>query len=110
MKEQEILKIIDEIIEKANEIRKLQGKIGASIIGDPRDVLVYDEEELLKYAEIVGEYVKEIGFISSNRKHGISFVYKGYEFCSYVSEDEFAQIREKVLPPTKVTEPNQNNE
>lgn len=106
MRKEDVLQIIDKIIEKANEIKDLQKRIGASMIDENNDILVYEEKELLEYAEIAGECVKETSYVSSGGKHRISFVYKGCEFCSFVSKEELAQIREKVLPPTKVSEPN----
>lgn len=108
MEKKEIVKIIDEIIENADKIKDLQKKIGAGIIDDKCNILVYDEELLLQYAGAVGELVKESGYISSNGLHNIGFLHKGYEFVTYVTGDQLLNIREKVLPPTKVTEPNQN--
>lgn len=106
MEKQETLKIIDEIIEKANEIKDLQKRIGVNLIDDTSNILVYEANELLKYAEMLGERVKEEGFISSVGLHYFSFVHRGYEFASFVPEENLEEIREKVLPPTKVTEPN----
>lgn len=109
MEKQEILKVIDEIIEKANEIKKLQKRIGASLINDVEDILIYSSDTLLKYAEIVGAEVIESGYGSPDTgNHRIGFFYNGYEFVTFVSPEELQKIREKVLPPTKVTEPNQN--
>lgn len=53
MEKQEILKVIDTIIERANEIRGLQRKIGANLIGEEEAILIYDVNAFLEYAEIV---------------------------------------------------------
>lgn len=108
MDKKEILKIIDEIIVNANKIKDLQKKINAKVIDAKCSILVYDEELLLQYAGAAGELVKESGYISSDGLHNIGFLYKGYDFVTYVTGDQLLKIREKVLPPTKVTEPNQN--
>lgn len=109
MEKQEILKIIDEIIEKANEIKELQKRIGANLISDVEGFLVYSSDTFLEYAEIVGVEAIESGYVSPDTEnHHIGFFYKGYEFAAFVSPEKLQEIREKVLPPTKVAEPNQN--
>lgn len=108
MDRKEILRIIDEIIENTNKIKDFQKKIDAKVIDDKCSILVYDEELLLQYAEAAGKLVKESGYISNDGLHNIGFSYKGYDFVTYVTRDQLLKIREKVLPPTKVTEPNQN--
>lgn len=111
MEKQEILQIIDEIIEKANEIKDLQKKINASLVDEVTDILVYKTKLFLEYAEIVDGKIKDSGYISPVSGHrNIFFEYKGYVFNTFVTEKEYEQIKEKVLPPTKVTEPNKNNE
>ena len=107
---QEVLKIIDEIIEKANEIKGLQKRIGAILFDDNCGILIHRMEDLLEYAEVAGENIRKTGYISDSGRYYIAFVYKGYEFGTFVSEKELQEIKEKVLPPTKVTEPNKNNE
>ena len=102
---QEVLKIIDEIIEKANEIKALQKRIDVLLIDDRSSILIFELEDFLKYAETVGEKFRTTGFVSSVGHYQISFVYKGFKFSSFVSEEELREIREEVLPPTKVTEP-----
>ena len=108
MDRKEIRRIIDEIIEKSNEIKDLQCKINNGIVEDEKSIVVYSEDNLIEYAEAVGENVEESGYVSSTGSHHIRFIYKGYEFSSYVTYEELLKIREKVLAPTKVTEPNQN--
>lgn len=109
METEEILNVIDEIIENANKIKELQEKIGASLIEVTKSILVYRTGTFLQYAETVGAKVMESGYVSKDTVlHHIRFYYKGYEFSAYVSQEELQEIREKVLPPTKVTEPNQN--
>lgn len=111
MEKQEILQIIDEIIEKANEIKALQKKINASLVDEVTNILVYKTKLFLEYAEIVDGKIKDSGYISPvNGRRNIFFEYKGYVFDTFVTEEEYEQIKEKVLPPTKVTEPNKSNE
>lgn len=111
MEKQEILQIIDEIIEKANEIKDLQKKINANLVDEVTNILVYKTKLFLEYAEIVGGTIKDSGYISPvSGLRNIFFEYKGYVFDTFVTEEEYEQIKEKVLPPTKVTEPNKNNE
>lgn len=111
MEKQEILQIIDEIIEKANEIKALQKKIDASLVDEVTDILVYKTKLFLEYAEIVDGKIKDSGYISPvSSQRNIFFEYKGYVFDTFVTEKEYEQIKEKVLPPTKVSEPNKNNE
>ncbi len=86
--------------------RNCRKKINAKLIDSFKWILVYGENDLLKYAEAVGENVKETGYVSKDGNHHISFAYNGYEFGLYVSPEKLSKIREKVLPPTKVTEPN----
>ena len=75
------------------------------LIDDRSSILIFELEDFLKYAETVGEKFRTTGFVSSVGHYQISFVYKGFKFSSFVSEEELREIREKVLPPTKVTEP-----
>lgn len=111
MEKQEVLKIIDEIIEKANEIKALQKKINASLVDEVTNILVYKTKLFLEYAEIVGRTIRDSGYISQVSGHrNVFFKYKGCVFNTFVTEEEYEQIKEKVLPPTKVTEPNKNNE
>ena len=111
MEKQEILQIIDEIIKKTNEIKDLQKKINASLVDEVTNILVYKTKLFLEYAEIVDGKIKDSGYISPVNGHrNIFFEYKGYLFNTFVTEKEYEQIKEKVLPPTKVTEPNENNE
>lgn len=111
MEKQEILQIIDEIIEKANEIKDLQKKINASLVDEVTNILVYKTKLFLEYAEIVDGKIKDSGYISPvSGNRNIFFEYKGYVFDTFVTEKEYEQIKEKVLPPTKVTEPNKNDE
>ena len=111
MEKQETLRIIDEIIEKTNEIKALQKKINASLVDEVTNILVYKTKLFLEYAEIVDGKIKDSGYISPVSGHrNIFFKYKGYLLNTFVTEKEYEQIKEKVLPPTKVTEPNKNNE
>ena len=111
MEKQETLRIIDEIIEKANEIKALQKKIDASLVDEVTNILVYKTKLFLECAEIVGGTIKDSGYISPvSGLRNIFFRYKGYLFNTFVTEKEYEQIKEKVLPPTKVTEPNKTSE
>lgn len=109
MDKQEILKVIDKIIERANEIRVLQREIGANLIGEEEAILIYDVNAFLEYAEIAGAEVMESGYVSKDiENHHIRFYHNGFEFSAFIPPETLQEIREKVLPPTKVTEPNQN--
>lgn len=105
MEKQEILRVMDTIIERANEIEDLQKKLDARLIGDEDNILVYDEQNLIEYAEAANASVRESGYVSPDGAISIGFLYRGYVFNTYVTEEKLAKIREKVLPPTKVTEP-----
>lgn len=102
-----IKEIIDEIIENSERIKTLKEIIGVSL-SDYDDLLVYKIDNLFKYAEALGGEVRETGYVSEDGFIGIAFSYRGYKFSNYISKEELTKIREKVLPPTTATEPNQN--
>ena len=100
-----------DFLEKRDYAGCLQKKIDASLVDEVTNILVYKTKLFLEYAEIVGGTIKDSGYISPvSGLRNIFFEYKGYVFDTFVTEEEYEQIKEKVLPPTKVTEPNKNNE
>ena len=88
-----------------SKFRDKYRNIDVLLIDDRSSILIFELEDFLKYAETVGEKFRTTGFVSSVGHYQISFVYKGFKFSSFVSEEELREIREEVLPPTKVTEP-----
>lgn len=106
----EIKNKVDALIKKMNQVKQMQKDIGMNIISDEENVLIYNADDLLEYADALRCVICANGYVSSEGNIHIGFTYKGYEFVGYVTPQKHEQIKEKVLPPTKVTEPIQNNE
>lgn len=109
MRNKDIKKTIDLLIDKVNEIIKVQKEADINLFDETTGILVYDAEKLLEYADILETKVKKSNYVPASNCVCIEFKYRGYIFDSFPSIKEYDRIKEKVLPPTKVTEPIQNN-
>ena len=110
MTNEEIKEKVDNLIDKMNQICQMQKEMGLSIIEDFSGVLVYKTEVFLKYADVLNCQIRETGYKCGDGSISVCFEYRGYAFRVFVKQEEYDQIKEKVLPPTKVTEPIRENE
>lgn len=110
MTNEEIKEKVDNLIDKMNQICQMQKEMSLSIIEDFSGVLVYKTEVFLKYADVLNCQIRETGYKCGDGSISVCFEYRGYAFGAFVKQEEYDQIKEKVLPPTKVTEPIRENE
>ena len=110
MEKQKIKEKVDSLIDKMNQICKMQKEIGLSAIDDFRVILVYKVDVLLQYADILNCNLEKIDYKNEEGYVSVSFKYRGYIFKTYIKQEKYDSIKEKVLPPTKVTEPIRENE
>lgn len=110
MTNEEIKAKVDNLIDKMNQICQMQKDIGMSVIEDSIGIIVYKTDALFKYADVLNCQIRETGYKSEDGVVSIGFEYRGYIFKRYIYPQEYQKIKEKVLPPTKVTEPIRENE
>lgn len=110
MAKEEIKAKLDALVDTIKRICKMQRELGMYVIHHKNEiVLVYDVEKLFEYAEATNTKVVEHGVLESG-KFEIGFSYRGCRFTTFLAPEEYDKIKEKVLPPTKVTEPIRENE
>lgn len=113
MEKENMKRIIDEIIEKKEQIERLQKEIGIEIFGISNEIVLYgNQAEFFDLADALRCEIYDTGACMeycarNNRK--IYFEYRGITFSVYITAmfimDNLDLIKEKVLPPSKVTEP-----
>ena len=105
MTNEEIKKYINTLVKEMNSVRDIQKKISACVIRDVGTVLIYEVDDFIRYAEALECNVHDNNYVSEFGNISIGFAYGGYEFSTFATQEEYEKIKEKVLPPTKVTEP-----
>ena len=110
MNKSELKQIVDEIIDKMEQIRLLQEGAGVEVVRLNGKTYFSDaRKKFFETADALNGQIQDTGEESYGGCRKFRFVYRGIVFEADINAafimDNLELVKEKVLPPTKVTEP-----